>query len=441
MIKTSRRLGAAAFLLLALAVAIVGCKKPEQNIGLGIQPEEDILNAIYTDTVSIVAYTLAEDSLRMDDFSRSLLGNQLDPIFGKSSASIYTQFRLTSSNVDFGDLDLIEVDSLVLSIAYGDDIYGPRHAQYLSVHEIQEQLFLDSVYYSNTTLAYDPENLVANTFDPTVIDPSAYSIIGTDSLQGMLRIPLKTSLADKLLAESGTDSLSNNVIFPEFFNGLYIQSHTPDGAILQLDLINASSNMTMYYRRTGAAADTLKYVFDLNANCARFTSWKHDYSQNLSPLQTSDTLWSDPYTYVRAGANSKTGIRFPHITDFSSDTTLIVNKAELIVPASVLDGDRFPNQAFLFTRTLNAEGETVELPDAATFSFNQGGSYNELKNEYSFIITRYVQEIIKGERPDRGMTLISNNGAVSARRVVLHGPSVSTDDSSENMRLILTYSE
>jgi hypothetical protein len=104
MIKTSRRLRAAAFLLLAFAVGTTGCKKPEQNIGLGLQPEEDILNAIQTDTVSIEAYTLIEDSLRMDDFSRSMLGNQMDAIFGKSSASIFTQFRLTSSNVDFGDL-------------------------------------------------------------------------------------------------------------------------------------------------------------------------------------------------------------------------------------------------------------------------------------------------------------------------------------------------
>ncbi|MFT5183616.1 MAG: hypothetical protein ACI84C_000742 [Flavobacteriales bacterium] len=441
MIKTSRRLRAAAFLLLAFAVGTTGCKKPEQNIGLGLQPEEDILNAIQTDTVSIEAYTLIEDSLRMDDFSRSMLGNQMDAIFGKSSASIFTQFRLTSSNVDFGDLDLLEVDSIILSIAYGEDIYGPRNSQYFSIHEIEEQLFIDSVYYSNQKVAFNPVNLVQNTFDPSVIDPNATTIIDGESVEGLLRIPLVTSLGDQLIAASGTDSLSNNVIFSEFFAGLHIQSLTTDAAILQLDLTNALSNMTMYYRRTGAEADTLQYIFDLNSSCARFTSWEHDYTQELSALQAVDTLRANPHTYVRAGACVKTGIKFPFIDDFRTDTTIIVNKAELIVPATLLEGDRFPNQSFLFTRTLDADGETVEMPDASTFSFNQGGAYDEVNQEYRFIITRYLQEIIKGERPDRGMTLISNNGAVSARRVVLNGPSTSTDDSSKNMRLILTYSE
>ena len=441
MIKISRRLRAAALFLLTVAISTTGCKKPEQNIGLGIQPEEDILNAHYTDTATVDAYTLIEDSLRMDDFSRNILGNQLDPIFGKSSASIFTQFRLTSSNVDFGDIDLLEVDSVILSIAYGDDVYGNSNPQYFSVHEIEEQLFIDSTYYSNEALAFNPINLVENTFEPTAIDPTASTVVDGETVTGLLRIPLTTSLGDQLIAASGTDSLSNNVIFSEFFEGLYIRSRTIDAALLQLDLTNAASNMTMYYRRTGADADTLEYVFDLNANCARFTSWEHDYTQNLTPLQTADTLLADPYTYVRAGACVKTGIRFPFLNDFNSDTSLIVNKAELIVPAVVLGGDRFPNQGFLFTRTLDADGETVELPDALTFSFNQGGDYDEVNQEYRFIVTRYIQELIKGERPDRGMTLISNNGAVSARRVVLNGPSVSTDDSSQNMRLILTYSE
>ena len=239
MIKTSRRLRAAAFLLLTVAISTTGCKKPEQNIGLGIQPEEDILNAHYTDTVSIEAYTLIEDSLRMDDFSRSLLGNQLDPIFGKSSASIFTQLRLTSSNVDFGDIDLLEVDSIILSIAYGDDIYGNRNSQYFSVHEIEEQLFIDSVYYSNQKVAFNPTNLVNNTLEPTVIDPTATTIVDGESVTGLLQIPLTPALGDQLIAASGTDSLSNNVIFSEFFQGLYIRSRTVDAYILQLDLTDA----------------------------------------------------------------------------------------------------------------------------------------------------------------------------------------------------------
>ncbi|MCB0760431.1 MAG: DUF4270 domain-containing protein [Flavobacteriales bacterium] len=441
MMKRKWQPAAAALILLVQVSLWVGCKRPEQNIGLGIQPEEDILHAHQTDTTTLVAYTIREDSLRMDDFSKSMVGRVNDPVFGHTSASVYTQIRLTTSNVDFGDIASIEVDSIVLNVMYGDEIYGPATPQQFAIFEVLERIYLDSVYYSNQSLEIGTENLVRDELTPIAIDPNGYTTINDEQVQGMLRIPLDVELGQRFIDASGTDDLSNNETFADYFGGLYITSRTENAAVLQLDVINALSNVTLYYRSTGADADTLQYVFDLNANCARFTHWEHSYQNNLQTLASGDTLFADPYTYVRAGACAKTGIKFPFLKDYAAINGIIINKAELIVPATTDPSGKLDVPSFLFTRTEDDEGTTVELPDAITYNFNEGGDYDETNEEYRFIITRYIQEIINGERPDRGFSLVSNNGAISARRVILNGPSVSADDSSKNMRLILTYSE
>ncbi|MCH2197258.1 MAG: DUF4270 domain-containing protein [Flavobacteriales bacterium] len=60
--------------------AIAGCEKPEQELGLGIQPDDDLLTAFQTDTTTIECFTIREDSLATDELSQSLLGNYFDPL-------------------------------------------------------------------------------------------------------------------------------------------------------------------------------------------------------------------------------------------------------------------------------------------------------------------------------------------------------------------------
>ena len=63
--------------------------------GLLVQPQEDQLNVLVSDTTTVIAYTVKEDSLRSDEFTTSFWG-YVDPVFGYTKASIFSHIRMES---------------------------------------------------------------------------------------------------------------------------------------------------------------------------------------------------------------------------------------------------------------------------------------------------------------------------------------------------------
>ncbi|MBE0641954.1 MAG: DUF4270 family protein, partial [Bacteroidales bacterium] len=121
------------------------CKKDPVEVGLGIQPEEDMIGVYYSDTTTILAYSKVNDSVRTDETVLSLAGSYFDPVFGTSTAGFFTQFLLSSNKADFGFSPTL--DSLVISLAYGG-YYGNEEGEItLRVYEVTEKLEYDSVYY------------------------------------------------------------------------------------------------------------------------------------------------------------------------------------------------------------------------------------------------------------------------------------------------------
>ncbi|MFA5781348.1 MAG: DUF4270 family protein, partial [Bacteroidales bacterium] len=141
-LKNLLRLSAAIFLLSFL----FSCEEPD-IVGLEVQPPNDKMDVVFCDTITLVAYSVKEDSIRTDETVYNLLGSNYDPIFGKNSASFYSQARLSSNNANFGSNPVL--DSIVLSLLY-KGIYGDTSAQQtVKVYELAENIYKDSVYYSN----------------------------------------------------------------------------------------------------------------------------------------------------------------------------------------------------------------------------------------------------------------------------------------------------
>ena len=76
-----------AFLLfLCCIVLFTGCLKPESSIGLGLQPETDLLDLVTTDTLTLEIFTVREDSLETDELSTAVLGRVFQPRIGWTTA-------------------------------------------------------------------------------------------------------------------------------------------------------------------------------------------------------------------------------------------------------------------------------------------------------------------------------------------------------------------
>ena len=183
-------------ILLALFVLLcaTSCKKKDNALGKDILDNDAYLYGTTTDTFDILSYTIEEDSIITDNAANVVLGSYNDPVFGKFDASFYTQIRLAGINPNFGDPSTISIDSFVLALKYVG-YYGDLQPQTFEVYELNEDLNIDSTYYAFTTKTTKPTNLVPLGLGTITPDPINKTIVGGDSLNPQLRIPLDINLA------------------------------------------------------------------------------------------------------------------------------------------------------------------------------------------------------------------------------------------------------
>ncbi len=433
LLNSLKRLGLFSFL--GLVLFATSCERPENDLGSDLLPNEDGLTALQTDTVTIIATTVQEDSIRTDELSSVMLGSYFDPIVGSTTASFNTQVRLSTTSPEFPDAPII--DSVVLALVYTGDFYGRLAKQQIFVHELTEDLENDSAYYTNTMHTYNTANEVKSGWDMYNFRPEDLVIVGTDSVVPQLRIHLKESLGQKLLGAT-EDQLSSNDNFLEFFKGLRVSPGFADACVANFDLIDSDSKLSVYYRYDNAGVeDTTFYNFNITSECSYYTQVTHNRTGTaLAPLDSGVEVDGDVMTYIQAAGSMKTLLEFPYLSDFEAIENKSINRAELRIPFD--DSYRFTAQTNMFLVYLDEEGDYNLLPDQVLGSI--GGSANFTDDYYSFNISLYMQKVLNGEITSQGLYLISKNAGVSANRCALHGPNHTPGSPSENMRLILTFS-
>lgn len=420
-----------------LIFVLSACQKASQTGGLDLQPGSDLLTAFQTDTLTINAQVEKEDSIRTDELSTSMLGSYHDPVFGITTASICTQVSLSTSAAVFPSV--FEIDSVVLSLVYADkSFYGRLVPQYFNVHELDQDLYLDTLYYSDQIPRVTGFSLVEMGSESLEIYPREEVPVRGDTLVPQLRIPLELSLGQRLMVPSVSGALDNNDNFQAYFKGVYIQTQPLDAAILNFDLVDPDSKLTIYYRDLdGDEPDTTSYDFVITSDCARYTVFDHQYgASQLNGLTSSNSLSGDINTYIQGGAGTKTRLEFPGLMNFNDIENRTVNKAELIIPYE--SGGRFYPQDKMFLLYKNQDGDLAILPDQVSNSI--GGTVNTSDREYRFNITRYVQRILNGDLTPESLYLLSSSAGISVARVQAHGPHFNLDDKTDNMRLVITLS-
>ena len=427
-------------LFLVSALLLTNCKDKNNDLGLEIQPPNDKLNVYSNDTTRVIAYSQLVDSVKTDETSLSLLGSIVDPVFGRSTASFYTQFRLSEVAYDFGTTPY--PDSLVLALDYSGFYGDSNSAVTVKVYELAAKILIDTVYYSHQTLETKTTLLGEKTFVP---DYSSDVVIGEDTLAPHLRIrlsDLSQNLAIKLLI-APADSMDNNTSFLNYFYGLYVTAEDAGsgGQIIYFDLMSSLSEMQLYYHNS--TEDSLRFDYLINSNCGRFGHFTHDYSLGspdfISQVVDKDTSLGGDHCYIQALGGVKTFVRFPDIKNYYANGKIAVNEARLFLsayePAPALEIAR---QLVMVQKT--ADSSYTILDDQLNGADYFGGHYDDSLHGYWFRITSTIQELMRTENPDYGFELYLSGGAVNAERVLLDGPTpASSVPENERMRLVVTY--
>lgn len=432
-----RPLWAALFLSISI-ILLAACEKPEQTVGLDVQPEDDLLNLYIVDTLGLEVTTVKEDSLKTDELSINLAGNYSDPSLGNVEAAFATQLRLPTNNVTFENAADIVIDSVVLSLVYEGNVYGNLNSQTWSVKEITEQLYVDSSYYSNRSFEVGDE-LVQFGFAEQAIDTESWIQTEGDSLPPQLRLRLVNSLGQRLLDNSGSSSLSNNDEFISFFKGILIRSETPDAGVIRFNTLSIDSKVTMYYRDL-VDEDTLSFNLNINADCARINTFSQDYSATELQDIENTPLDGETRSYIQAGGGLKTRVIIPNLEDLNSIEQRTLNSVLLYLPVAIDDVDNYEPQTSLFALTTNPDGITSAIPDQLLGPSHIGGQYDVENSRYVFNITRFCQAILDGLQENNELFLVSNSAAVTTRRVILHGTNAFPESPDQNLRVIATFS-
>lgn len=397
------------FFLLSLASLVVfsnGCKDPDE-LGLNVLPASDSLGTSYCDTLTVWTKTVREDSLRTDELTVQLLGSINDPVFGRHQASIYTHAVL-SGIPSFGGIT--EADSLVLVLAYSG-FYGDTTGQRtVNVYQMTEDMYFDSIYYSNQTFAYNPSPVASMNFTP---HPYRSVVVGNDTLPAQLRIPLSLTMANDILAHGGLPELSTADNWNAYFKGLYIQTDAAGNCISYFNFYN--SHLTLYYHGTDSVAKT--YAFSLAGG--RVNSFFHNYSGTPVSQQLIDSSAVDSLAFLQGMAGLKVKISMPFLKHFVDSGSIVVNKAELDITTQATSSLMYSPPTKLLLVALDSTG-SVNFPiDYYETAGYFGGDLNTSGNTYSFNLARQVQRILDGRTSNYGFYLVVSGSSVSANRLII----------------------
>ena len=423
LLKTGLGLLSASLLFLSFS----GCTNSEE-IGLNLTPPGDRFHFIVDSTAVISASTLRQDSLTSEKRTSSLLGCMNDPVFGRSTANLLAQLRLSSNEVDFGVNP--RIDSAMLLLKYQDYYGDTTQLQGMRIYELTQNLFFDSTYYSNLNMTgfYNPAE--------TVADFSYYPRPGQDSLM----IRLSDELGNKLV-NTDTANLSDNTAWLAFFKGLYFESQPvgQGGSIVYFNLTGGKSRLTLYYHNDGN--DSLKYEVVINSNSSWVNLFSHNYSGTPIAGLINDSTGTFPEVYVQAmaGLRSRLKLEIPPAILAKINDGITINKAELIltIPDDPTAG-AFGRPKSLRIFRVGASGKNEFIDDLLLGEAYYGGTFSSKTSTYRFNIGRHLQNILHPDPDQRmannGLFLVITEERTTGNRLVLK-------NGTENggMKLVITY--
>ena len=364
--------------MMVVVVFFTACKKELNELGSQLIVTDD-LELFSLNDQEIKISVVKEDSLRSLNYSKSYIGSVNDPYFGNTTASLYTEFRIPSTDVDFGVS--AQADSIVLSldiVGYYGDTLSPLT---INVMEMLETIDTSIDIYSFDDFDIDPQPLN----DP---QQELQSIVNSE-----LNVTLSSSFAQHFL-DADSSNFADNEAFQSFFSGLYITADQglDNGLLLELDLLNENSKLTLFYHNE--TSDSLSYDFQINSNADRMTNWSNDYS--ATEIESAINMDYVSQGYVQGGVGLRTYIELPDINSLK-DSNYVFHSAELIIPYISTEVDSiFYSPSKLGLAAVNSKGSLEVLTEDQNIqgSVYFDGNRNETSQTYTFNIARYIHKVV-----------------------------------------------
>lgn len=398
-------------LTLLISLFILGSCQDTDSIGLNIDPTTDI-NGSLIDTITVNTFTVREDSIVTNSLEQYPLGYFIDPILGKTTANIAMSLTLNPPGLSFGTSPVL--DSAILVLHYGKEFSGDSTSRFqVEIHQLSNPLKEATPYYNTAVQSFNNTVIGSKSVRVSIRDSVTVTQIvkGKPDIQKtkapQIRIPIDPSFINTYIINAGATNLSTNTLFNKNIKGLYLKINqaqsTGPGGIAFLNLADSSRLEVYYKNQSGAEIDTALHTFPIQNSVAPvIAEFKHDYTGTNVQTQLNNPSVQYNFTYVQGLGGLRTRVRFPHIDKLKSLGNITINKAELIVSVEGGTDSYNPAQRLLLYRT-DIANQRQFIPDFSTdpaISMTDGdfgGFYDAAKKRYKFVITTYIQDILKGK--------------------------------------------
>jgi len=415
-------------LTLLISLFILNSCKNQDSVGLGVNAGSQ-LNSNLVDTSTIVINTVLDDSVATDNAGGTLpndaVGYFVDPLFGTTIASIATDINLPGETGYTPPIGTIKIDSAILVMSYAPGFYGDSiQSQYsINVYQLQNHFNIDTTYYntknfgdysSAVPLGTSRHPFLARPHDSvrvTAIITGAPDTVVT--MQPEIRIPINPTFINNNFFTANTITLGSNAVFQNNVKGFYItinkSQSTGAGGILYF---TSNDSLQVYYKAThGNEIDTAVVTLPIAHTAMRI---QHLYSTTIQTELNNTTSGSRQMFYLQGLGGLRAKVSFPKLlynlrkSLVSKGEDVLINRAELVITPAPTTSIPYSPLPEITMYQLDIAHQRIELQDAsasdprsggvATF----GGFYGPLKNEYHFVITAYLQDLLWGKTVDYG---------------------------------------
>jgi len=401
-------------------LALFSCNKKEEKAGLEIQPDENRLEIIHINLDKFTTFSERSEAVKTSRRNSSiLLGSINDDTFGRTSAFLLSQYRLSSDNVEFGNNS--QILSAIAYLSISEIVGNSKEELHYKVYKSDFDIDPDSAYYSNIDISNSIGEIVADT---------SFSI---DSFS-VMRIPLFKSFGQTIL-DASSSTLENNDNFLSKFKGLYFTvdtTQTSGGVIWKYDFNSPLSYILLEYtnENSDGTLDTNTFKLQFNEASGRFNQFFH----NTASLSSTLGLPSDK-VYISGMGGLKAHISLSPILSWRDSSKVMIYKAELLVKAKSSGISSVPEKLLMEVDNMDEDVKFVDdyLPNTSS---NYGGDYDAENKTYSMVITRHIQNLINKNQNDSLLWLYPYNQIINPYRVILLN-----GEDDENFTLRITYSK
>jgi len=413
-------------LTLLISLFILGSCKNQDSIGLGATAANQ-LSGTLIDTSTIIINTIPEDTVVTNALAKTPLGYFKDPVFGTTEADIAMDLNLPSDAAYTLPTGTISIDSAILILRYAPGFYGDSlSSRYkINVYQLNERVYSNATYYNTKQWKYNSSNLLgtksflARTHDTITINDILPGI--KDSLQRVppqIRIPINPAFINNVLFNASATQLASNLVFENNVNGLFLtmdKTQTGAGGIFMMAM-DSTANINVYYKTiNGTTVDTSSVSLPSAIHAAQI---KHTYSAAVQTELNNTTTGSRNVIYLDGTAGLRAKIKFPYLKNIAKTigSNIIINRAELVitpVPGSAIP---FPPLQQINMYQYDITNSRVPIQDANSadprsqgaavfggyFSTYPTGYITTSVPAYHFVITAYIQDLMRGATVDYG---------------------------------------